>query len=458
MNDSLEGDTSSQYSFVCDDEEILYAEDTEDDLGGEELEEYSSAEDGGYDEESGVSDESLQVSDELEDEDEVYEESGETDDEEDWSESISLSSELSADTSADTSGVTAFVIGDPHFKVKTTLESQEFVMRCIEEAKKRNPTFIVLLGDILDTHEIVRIQPHHLACTFIEKLAEIAHTYVLIGNHDYINHSQFLSNKHIFNPLKKWHNVTIVDRPLFADFTSEDDVKTFVFCPYVPPGRFSEALNTLVTTEGDTWELADCIFAHQEFYGCKMGAILSECGDKWDECYPPVISGHIHDAQTVGENVFYPGSSIQHAFGESPNKHVWFVTFDDTEPFAVEKISLGMKGKKIVTLNYGDLKGFDYSKAASKHHLKISLKGTSEEIKTFKKSRLHSDMVKQGIKFAYKMEKLLTENTETKKTGEHMSYHAMLKDVVATKPQSVQDAYVMVVKPVNIVFEEEEDE
>ncbi len=36
-----------------------------------------------------------------------------------------------------------------------------------------------------------------------------------------------------------------------------------------------------------------------------------------DHSFPLVISGHIHSEQRPQKNIFYPGSVIQHAFGES---------------------------------------------------------------------------------------------------------------------------------------------
>ncbi len=71
--------------------------------------------------------------------------------------------------------------------------------------------------------------------------------------------------------------------------------------PYVPPGRFVEALNII---DNEWWKNVNCIFAHQEFYGCKMGAIESIEGDKWDHSFPLVISGHIHSEQRL-KKIFF---------------------------------------------------------------------------------------------------------------------------------------------------------
>lgn len=303
----------------------------------------------------------------------------------------------------------ALVIGDPHFKHNTDVsESEEYVENILKIASKYSPTFIVLLGDILDTHEIVRVQPHNLAEKFIEGLSDIAHTYVLIGNHDYINNSQFLTTNHIFGPFKKWSNLTIVDQTIGVHI----EERYFVFVPYVPVGRFQEALDTIVK-DGETWEFADCIFAHQEFKGCKPrnkdNTFKSKVGDVWNEDYPLIISGHIHKAQNVGNNIKYPGNSQQHSYLENANKSVWIVEWledtDDeimTEP-KITKISTGIKKKKAIDMNASDIKDklvSDFDEYGS-YHLQINLAGTTAEFNNFKSSKLYSSLVSNGVIFSY---------------------------------------------------------
>ena len=48
-----------------------------------------------------------------------------------------------------------------------------------------------------------------------------------------------------------------------------------------------------------------------------MGAIVSEIGDKWNLKNPNIISGHIHSNQKIQDNIYYTGSAMQNAFGES---------------------------------------------------------------------------------------------------------------------------------------------
>ncbi len=40
--------------------------------------------------------------------------------------------------------------------------------------------------------------------------------------------------------------------------------------------------------------------------------------------FPLVISGHIHSEQRPQKNIFYPGSVIQHALGESEDNGYYY--------------------------------------------------------------------------------------------------------------------------------------
>jgi DNA repair exonuclease SbcCD nuclease subunit len=227
--------------------------------------------------------------------------------------------------------VTCLVIGDPHFKHTNLDEMWEFSKKTIDIAEKLFPTFIVILGDTLDTHEIIRIDPRDAAEEWIDSLASIAKVYLIIGNHDMANPKEFLTKKHAFRSLKKWKSsidgrLCVVDGPIYEEIKD----KSFAFCPYVPKGMFKDALDLLLK-EGETWEMVDCIFAHQEFKGGHQGAYEITDGDEWDEDYPPVINGHYHNEEIIGKNIFIPGTPIQHTFGDSSDKKVWLVTFDDDD-------------------------------------------------------------------------------------------------------------------------------
>ena len=289
-------------------------------------------------------------------------------------------------------------IGDPHFKTDNVSETNLFIEKLENLIKKENPDLIVVLGDLLHTHERLHTTPLNKAHDFILKLRELASTVILVGNHDMENNQQFLTTNHWMNGMKEWENVQVVDKILhkyIGDFH-------FVFVPYVPPGRFIEALNT----NTDDWKNADCIFAHQEFFGCKMGAIVSVEGDKWPENYPEIVSGHIHSRQQIQKNIYYCGSSMQHAFGESEKNIIPIFTWDEEnkKKYNLLEIDLELPRKKII---YTDVENVeDYKLTNTKDKIKISVSGQYEEFKAFKKTKKYKEILKTGIKVVFKPKKV----------------------------------------------------
>ena len=331
------------------------------------------------------------------------------------------------------SNVTCLCIGDPHFQDSNMVDVATLTKNIIIYATKVKPDFIVCLGDILHTHEKIYVTPFKAATNFLYNLSRIAPTYLIIGNHDYKNNSQFLTNNHAFNALKKWDNMYIVDNVLVHEYGNQK----FAFCPYVPPGRFLEALNG----SNQVWELTDCIFAHQEFYGCKMGAIKSEIGDKWDEGYPLVISGHIHDHHIVDNNVFYTGSIMQHSFNENSKKYLWFFTFEyssEESKYTCKKIDLGMKQKKTLYIDIDDLSKFDYEKYKN-YHIKLDIKGFTEQFKTFRQSKAYKELISNGIKISFTPIHKELPQLKTKIDYKNKTYITIFRDLAKQESQDVQD-------------------
>jgi DNA repair exonuclease SbcCD nuclease subunit len=335
------------------------------------------------------------------------------------------------------------VVGDPHFIDGKELEGREFVQKILQVVKKYSPTFVVLLGDILDKHGVSSVQPFNLVHDFLNELIQHTPTYVLMGNHDLKDNKQFCTEQHFFNPYKKWNNLYIVDKPLHKSING----KSFIFVPYVPPGRFIEALDIL-TLEEITWETADCIFAHQEFRNCKYGISNSAIGDLWDPDYPLVISGHIHIPEVINDNIFYPGSSMQHYHSDSEDKRIWLLDWNiknkkyEILPKNI-KINLGMKPKKLLKYNLGDfVENYESEETLKlkKYDVKIELTGTSAEFNHFRKSNIYQKLSKKDPNkkcvFSYKLsldgdysdDNNDDENIDLKNT---VSYDKVFKDIVS---------------------------
>jgi DNA repair exonuclease SbcCD nuclease subunit len=301
-------------------------------------------------------------------------------------------------------------IGDPHFRTDNIPEVNQFMDKLENLCKEEKPNFIVVLGDVLHTHERLHTMPLNKAYEFISRLRVISKTFILVGNHDMTSNQNFLNTNHWMNAMKEWNNVTVVDKIEFYKIKNF----LFTFVPYVPPGRFVEALES---DKSYDWKESDCIFAHQEFAGCKMGAIVSSEGDKWDENNPYIISGHIHSNQSIGENIYYPGSSMQHAFGESDRNIIPLIEFNKGYKYSLEEIDLGLPRKKIV---YTDIEKIDkidsIIRPESEDKVKITMSGVYDDFKAFKKTTKYRELIKKGVKVVFKPKKIENKEMNNKET------------------------------------------
>jgi DNA repair exonuclease SbcCD nuclease subunit len=343
--------------------------------------------------------------------------------------------------------VTCIAIGDPHFRVNNVYDEQMLISKVNKLVEQLQPTFVVILGDLLHTHERIHITPFKLATKFITSLARKVQVYVIIGNHDLSNCTQYLTDNHAFNAFKKLDNITICDQPIVRKINH----LKFVFCPYVFPGRFEEALDTL-QAKGKCWDNATCIFAHQEFYGCRFNPIqTSTDGDIWPDTYPMVVSGHIHNEQRLQENIYYTGSSMQHAFGESANKTIAYLSFRKDKPLIIKRIDLEMRKKKIV---YLDIKDVDSYKAEADTYIKLVLKGNSTQFAVFRRGKKYKEFQKDGISisFSAKVENRV-ENTDINKDKRNVIdiLHELIKD----DDKYVHEAFIKSVKILNDNNEEQ---
>ena len=290
---------------------------------------------------------------------------------------------------------TVLFIGDPHFQVANIPEIELFMEKIINLATEKKPDIIVIAGDILHTHERLHTIALNKAYELVDNMRKITKTYVLVGNHDYIQNQQFLTSNHWMNAMKEWKDTIIVDYVLKETINDE----TFVFVPYVPAGRFEEALKTMK----ESWLDVNCIFAHQEFAGCKMGAIVSVEGDKWSLDNPLVISGHIHYKQRPQENIYYSGSAMQHAVGESEKNIIAYVTFDKND-YKIDEIDLNLPRKKIIYMNVDDIDNYNAPK--TEDQIKLTLKGDYNDFKALKKTKKYKKLIEEGVKVVFKPKKI----------------------------------------------------
>ena len=281
-------------------------------------------------------------------------------------------------------------VGDPHFKVNNVPESDAMTEKLVALAKTIKPKIIVVLGDILHRHEKIHVSPLMRAEKLIRLLSEISPTYLLIGNHDRPNNSTYMTDEHPFNALKLWPNTYIVDDKVL-DHTIDNH--RFLFLPYVFPGRFDETLGQTNLTK------VTAIFCHQEFYGAKMGAIVSQAGDKWATTNPLVISGHVHDYDQLQPNLIYVGTPMQHAFGDKHDKTVSLFDFTLDDQYTESRIDLGLIKRIIVYLTPEKIHTYE---PPENKLVKIVIKGNESELKAISKMEKIKILKKRGVLISYK--------------------------------------------------------
>lgn len=308
----------------------------------------------------------------------------------------------------------ALIIGDQHFKVDNIDQVDTFISRLREFLDENYFDFIVSGGDLLDTHERLHTLALNKADEYLKLLSSHAKTFVLVGNHDMINPSQFLTTNHWLNVYKGWSDKLVVVDKVTHYKCNHHDV---ILAPYVPDGRFIEALDTITTFD---YKKAHVIFGHQTFDGVKMGAIKAENVEKWPDDFPNMIAFHVHDMQSIQENLFYTGSCMQHSFGESGSKYLYELKMNVAHPneddiimkddITLEKIILALPKKKIIHCTTEELENMKkisdiipekYNN--NNYQIKLVVKGSISSFKVVKKRNDVKNLLNQ-FKVLFKSE------------------------------------------------------
>ncbi len=302
-------------------------------------------------------------------------------------------------------------VGDPHFKENNAATTTVMTQGIVELVAAHTPDLIVVLGDILHDHEHGIASVFQRACQFLSRLCALKPVVLLIGNHDLANNQVDLSQPvtcqcgstacicaaeaHFFGALKRWANLTVVDRPQLLTIKG----RTLGLTPYLPPGRLHEYVQA-----HPTWQELDLVFAHQTIAGCKHGAIYPDDGDEWLTNWPVLISGHIHEAQRVGTNVYYCGTPVQHTFGDDRNKAVSLLELGPERPSNFDQLTHtrhrlpGLTSKVTLQWTSVDLERGLYPTLAPDTQYRLIIKGPEAGIKAIRNYPVVKQWRDQGVK------------------------------------------------------------
>jgi len=168
----------------------------------------------------------------------------------------------------------------------------------------------------------------------------------------------------------------------------------FAAVPYVPDGKFREALES--NTDYNDEDIR-CIFAHQTFTGCDMDGMISQSGDKIEKNWKLIISGHIHGHQILKKKVHYAGTPRQTSFGDSVDKTVSFFTITPTT-HTEERIPIGLPPKLTFRVACSKIHKL---KLPKKGDIRVNIVGTSTEIATVKSHPIVKKWESRGVKIKY---------------------------------------------------------
>lgn len=348
-----------------------------------------------------------------------------------------------------------FVEGDPHVKISNSLDIELMTASVRKRLTEVEYDFSVILGDVLDRFESIHVAPLGRAVDHIDTICKLSkHTFLLIGNHDRPNNNIFLTSEHPFTAMRHWPNLTIVDSVIVREMTSLTGVKgTFVFTPYVYPGRFKEALLTreldyptkeAIHDEKMYEKLKSCVavFAHQEFYGAKMGIKTSVEGDTWPLEAPMCISGHIHDYQRLQDNLYYVGTPIQHGttdIGEKTVSDFIFVLKDNNWHTEEERIDLKIPKKIHIIISKEEILKFPFPENASFVRLDIEIDPI--EFRKLLKEEHIKKLKTAGVQIKSINPRKRIEKTEVSKKNFKVSYCKRLFKTIKDEDSNVQKVF-----------------
>ena len=277
-------------------------------------------------------------------------------------------------------------IGDIHISDRhLPLTAEALTNTAIYCNKVTDVDFVVVMGDVFDKHDNMKMTHMKMAFDFLRKLAEKKTTIVLVGNHDRVNNRDFMSDVHPYMGLSGVEKLYIVPKPRIVPIKGH----FILFMPYVPPGRFVEAIDTYIQYLHSENKYPDIksvkdfslIFAHQEFKGAPCGPIQSVKGDEWPADYPMVVSGHIHSRLALSSNIFYTGSLYPITMAESNDKGVITGTFDMTSrKFSCKVTQIAISQKRIITINAEDPVELARVAGMKETNVKYVIKGTPAKL------------------------------------------------------------------------------
>jgi DNA repair exonuclease SbcCD nuclease subunit len=234
-------------------------------------------------------------------------------------------------------------VGDLHAKP----DNLDLVEASLRFAWSLEPDAVILLGDLLDTKEMIR---GRCLLRYQQILSEAPCKHFIIpGNHD--RFSAQPNEDHALELLQT-ESVTVVSSATVVRFKGS----RLAFLPYNPPNQTRLDLSRLREQHPDPVHL---LFAHADLSGfdygnghmCEDGISMAEVQGWLQNWCPWLVSGHFHKHQERAP-VLYVGTPFSHDFGEA--NQTKFLSVFDTETGTFEHVKTPFRRHRTLVLDAAD--------------------------------------------------------------------------------------------------------
>jgi DNA repair exonuclease SbcCD nuclease subunit len=277
-------------------------------------------------------------------------------------------------------------VGDPHVKPNNLKESEALFNFVLSKAQELKIDRIEILGDLADTHSILRLEVLEFWQKWFRKLEKSRiETYVLVGNHDvggdYSNDFSWL------NVFKYLNYVKIINEPYSSGL--------YGYLPYIHDNqKFVEEANELAN------QGATVLVCHPNFEGAVYdngSPILSGVSDdSLSLNFLHLIGGHIHTELEMGR-IWYTGNPrwLTKACANK-KKGIWLCEHDDTGLITFKEfISTESVCIPIISIKW--VEGQDKPEIPTNAKVDVELHGSSDWVSKVKKDLVGSVSVSSKI-------------------------------------------------------------
>ena len=333
--------------------------------------------------------------------------------------------------------VKLLLFGDLHLRKGHLQQGESTTEAVIAKSKEIRPDIIVLMGDVLHTHEMVYVKAFRLLEELIEYLRAIAKVYILVGNHDYINASENQTEEHPLGPFKKWKGVKVIDRLTLVEFEN----RKVVMSPYLPYGKFVSSLGKFLEGEEVDIDQVDLVLGHQPFLPVDPKA------ERWPDDYPLMFSGHIHDKCNPQENLYYTGSSCQVDHSEKPDKYACLLVFGEGGVTEHKYLPLRVRSVHLEKVRVKDLDVSKLTKLTRNHDVRLIIQGSREEKIAFEETKDARTVKASGIKTTWEFDRStrdLVGRGEEGHKGKRKDFENILLELIDRSEPRVKDAYSLI--------------